>query len=312
MPTLEQLNREAARTRESLLGATGISSVDGSTTLRGTLGGQPLVNFGASVALNQAGGAFIAPHTFDRSLNVTKGPGVGQSGTVTRFGIDPRLAARGSFQNALRGGGGGGGTRTGGATGSVNVQQSRTDIQPQLEAVLSSILAAGGTPQAQAASSERASATQALNQTVQDLSVANNTALAQGVVQDVIRQTLDEVLPQLQASGEGAGASRSALDQLQLNDIAARTAERAATATVEAITGLGNVQASAGQVVDRLTASDPISDELIKLITGTPTERTSSQGSVDILNALGLLPNNLDPATLDQLLASNAPQFASA
>jgi hypothetical protein len=146
---------------------------------------------------------------------------------------------------------------------------------------------------------------------VQDLSVANNTALAQGVVQDVIRQTLDEVLPQLQASSEGAGASRSALDQLQLNDIAARTAEKAATATVEAITGLSGVQASAGAVVDRLTASDPISDELLRLITGTPTESTSSQGSVDILNALGLLPQNLDPATLEELLASNAPQFAA-
>ena len=168
MPTLEQLNREATRTRASIIeGTTGFGAPN-----------QALVNFGASVGLNQAGGVAIAPHTFDRSLNVTKGPGVGQSGTVTRFGIDPRLAARGSFQNALRGGGGGGGTRTGGATGSVNVQQSRTDIQPQLEAVLSSILAAGGTPQAQAASSERASATQALNQTVQDLSVANNTALA--------------------------------------------------------------------------------------------------------------------------------------
>lgn len=301
MPTLEQLNREAARVR---------SSISEFTTGFGAPS-QQLVNFGGSTRLDQAGGVAIAPHTFDRSINVTPGPGVGKSGTVTRFGIDPRLAARGSFKNALSGGTGGG-TRTGGATGSVNVQQSRTDIQPQLEAVLSAILASGGTPQAQAASSERASATQALNQTVQDLSVANNTALAQGVVQDVIRQTLDEVLPQLQASSEGAGASRSALDSLQLNDIAARTAEKAATATVQAITGLGNVQANAGAVVDRLTASDPISDELIKLITGTPTERTSSQGSVDILNALGLLPNNLDPATLDQLLSSNAPQFASA
>ena len=130
MPTLEQLNREAARVR---------SSISEFTTGFGAPS-QQLVNFGGSTRLDQAGGVAIAPHTFDRSINVTPGPGVGKSGTVTRFGIDPRLAARGSFQNALRGGGGGGGTRTGGATGSVNVQQSRTDIQPQL----GHLLVAGG------------------------------------------------------------------------------------------------------------------------------------------------------------------------
>jgi hypothetical protein len=304
MPTLEQLNAEAARSKalsQSALGGFGLN-----------LAGLESANLAAGeTILSQSTVApNIAKFDFDRSINITPSAsfpkGVGVSGTVTRFGIEPRLAARGSFQQALSGGGGGGTRGTGTGT---NVSLTETDIQPQLEAVLSAILASGGTPQAQAASRERASATQALNQTVQDLSAANATALAQGVVDDVIRQTLDELLPQLQAAGEGAGASRSALDALQLNDIAARTAEKAATATIQAITGLTGVQAQAGGVVERLTASDPISQELIGLITGTPRQSTTSQGSVDILNALGLLPEGIDQSTIDQLFAQNAPQF---
>ncbi len=292
MATLEQLNRDAARTRASISElTTGIGAPS-----------QDIVNFGAGLNLAQRGGIAIAPHTFDRNINVSRSPsfpsGVGVSGTVTRFGIDPRLAARGAFKSALSGGRGGGG-----GDASQNINISSGDIQPQLEDLLTSIVEAGGTPEARAASGERASATQALNQTVQDLSAANATALAQGVVDDVIRRTLDELLPQLQASGEGAGTSRSALDSLQLNDIAARTAEKAATATIEAITGLTGVQASAGAVVERLTASDPISSQLVELITGTPKETTQATGGVGILNALGLLPQDLDPAQLQTLLA---------
>lgn len=296
MATIEQLNRDAERTRA----AVGRSSFG----MEG--GGQGIVNFAAGLNLAQKGGVAIAPHTFDRSINVSPSrsfpQGVGVSGTVTRFGIDPRLAARGAFKNALSGGArtGGGGGATGPLSQNINVSQG--DIQPQLEDLLSSIVESGGTPQAQAASAQRSSATTALNQTVQDLSAANATALAQGVVDDVIRRTLDEVLPQLQASGEGAGTSRSALDSLQLNDIAARTAEKAATATVEAITGLTGVQASAGAVVERLTASDPISSQLVELITGTPKETSQATGGVGILNALGLLPQDLDPAQLQTLL----------
>jgi hypothetical protein len=293
MATLEQLNAEAARAQQFLINAaTGFGAPSVSA-----------VDFGNSTTKAQKGGIAIAPYDFNRALNVSKSPsfpnGVGVSGTVTRFGIDPRLAARGSFKQALSGGSGGGGSNA------PNVQISKSDIQPQLEGLLSAIVAAGGTPEAKAASAQRSSATQALNQTVQDLSAANATALAQGVVDDVIRRTLDEVLPQLQASGEGAGASRSALDQLQLNDIAARTAEKAATATVEAITGITGVQAQAGSVVERLTATDPISEQLIRLITGTPGETTQSSGPLDILNALGLLPKDLDPALLQSLINSN-------
>jgi len=300
MPTLAQLNADAARARNLLTTAnTGFGAPS-----------QIAANFGDTTLTTQRSSKpNIAAFDFNRGLNLTPSAsfpsGVGVSGTVTRFGIAP--TAR-NLQ-ALAGARTGGGSRTGGATGSVNVQQSRSDIQPQLEDLLSQIIASGGTPEAKAGQAQRTQATQALGQTVQDLSVANATALAQGLVDDVIRTTLDQLIPQLQASGEGAGASRSALDSLQLNDIAARTAEKAATATIQAITGLTGVQASAGQVVERLTASDPISEQLISLITRTPTENQQSSGSVDILNALGLLPKDLDPELLQTLLSNNAPQF---
>lgn len=298
MPTLAQLNADAARARNLI------------TTANTEFGGpsQIAANFGNATRISQSGGVTIAPFDFNRGLNLTPSAsfpnGVGVSGTVTRFGIAPTASNLRALAGKTPGA-----TRTGGATGSVNVQQSSSDIQPQLEELLSQIIASGGTPEAKAGQAKRTQATQALGQTVQDLSVANATALAQGLVDDVIRTTLDQLIPQLQASGEGAGASRSALDSLQLNDIAARTAEKAATATVQAITGLTGVQASAGAVVERLTASDPISEQLISLITRTPQESKSSQGSVDILNALGLLPKDLDPKLLQTLLSNNAPQF---
>ena len=186
------------------------------------------------------------------------------SGQISRRFDTSGLNRAGGLTGGRFGGGGGGGTGT-------NVQLSGTDIQDQLDALLTTITEAGGTPQAQAASGKRAAGADALLNTVQTLTPAAAQAQSQGLVDNITRSILDEVLPQLQAAGEGAGASRSALDQLQLNDVATRIAEKSATVVINAITGFAGAQAGAGGVLERLTATDPISNELISLITGSPT-----------------------------------------
>ncbi len=336
MPTLQQLNADAARRREFLQGATRQTiTVPGSTRVRGP---SPLPSTGniqgsLQVARRDASGQVLGfsntspfltqARTSTRSGTTSRTgggsniPGVGAGifgveGALQRSGPSALLQSSGDvsrrfdtsgFDRAgnLRPTGGGGGGDTG-----TRVSLQTSDIQSQLDALLTQITEAGGTPQSQAASGKRAAATDALLNTVQTLTPAAAQAQAQGLVDNITRSILDEVLPQLQAAGEGAGASRSALDQLQLNDVATRIAEKSASVVINAITGFAGAQAGAGQVVERLTATDPISQELISLITQTPSESSQTSGSVDILNQLGLLPKDLDADTINQLFLQNA------
>lgn len=293
MPTLAQLNAEAARTA-SFLGTANLSP--------GRAPSNIATQFGGATVRNQAGGVAIAPFDFDRRLNLsdtgTTASRVGVSGTVTRFGTEPRLAARGSFQNAVRPGGGGGGGGGGGST------QITTDtLQPSRRSALDEILAQGGGAEAQVASGQRTSATSILLNTLASLSPGAAQNAAAGAVDSIIRRTLDEALPQLQAAGEGAGASRSALDQLQLNDIAAQTGEAAANVILSSIVNFANAQAAIGSTTEALTRTDPITDQITRLITATPTERVSAQGELENLAALGLLPEGADLDAIQTILS---------
>ncbi len=295
MPTLAQLNAEAARTA-SFLGTANLTPGRAPSALA--------TQFGGATVRNQAGGVFIAGQPTDRRLNLsdtgTTASRVGVSGTVTRFGTDPRLAARGSFQNAVRPGGGGGG---GGGEGGGNIQASRSGLDPSRQQALDEILAAGGGAEAQVASGQRTSATSILLNTLASLSPGAAQSAAAGAVDSIIRRTLDEALPQLQAAGEGAGASRSALDQLQLNDIAARTGEAAANVILESIVNFAQAQAAIGATTEALTRTDPITDQITRLITATPPERVSAQGELESLAALGLLPEGADLDSIQTILS---------
>jgi len=294
MPTLAELNSEAARTRSFLSNA---------NLTPGRAPSNIATQFGGATIRNQAGGAFVAGQPTDRRINVsnvgTTASRVGVSGTVTRFGTDPRLAARGAFQNAVRPGGGGGG----GGDGSGNIQASREGLQPSRQQALDEILASGGGAEAQVASGQRTSATSILLNTLASLSPGAAQSAAAGAVDSIIRRTLDEALPQLQAAGEGAGASRSALDQLQLNDIAARTGEAAANVILTSIVNFANAQAAIGSTTEALTRTDPITDQITRLITATPTERVSAQGELESLAALGLLPEGADLDAIQTILS---------
>lgn len=344
MPTLQQLNREAERKRAFLSGALGTSiSVPGSTSVKGpsplpgigfvsgslqgrTVGTGQTVTNAAGETLVRDPVSLLNTSPFLTSARTSTRGGTGGGGIpgvgLGTFGVEgpgglsgpsSLLQSRGQISRRFDTSGldragnvVGGGSRLGAGDTGTKVSLQTSDIQSQLDQLLTQITEAGGTPQAQAASADRAAATDALLNTVQTLTPAAAQAQSQGLVDNITRSILDEVLPQLQAAGEGAGASRSALDQLQLNDVATRIAEKSATVVINAITGFAGAQAGAGQVVERLTATDPISNELISLITGTPSESSQATGSVDILNQLGLLPKNLDADTINQLFLQNA------
>lgn len=285
MPTIQQLNRQSALLRNVIETAMSPGAGDPSATL--ALTGNVIAARNRPAGPTTVGGGNIpgVGVGIEPSSIAERFPGfrsqVGQSGQITgRFdtsGVDRRGVSTVSRA--------GGGTRD----ESQFVQTSRSDIQPQLEPILSRILESGGTAQARQASQQRQAASAAILASLQQLTPAAAEARAAGAVDAIVRRSLDEALPQLQAAGEGAGASRDALSALQINDIAARTAESAALVIIDAITQFAQAQAQLGSVQDQLTETDPVSRELIQLITGTPTEQRSGSGSLDVLTELGIV-----------------------
>jgi len=178
----------------------------------------------------------------------------------------------------------------GGAGDVVQASQSRTDIQPILEDLLAQLVEGGGTPQSQQNSATRQAAAAALLSTVQQLTPANAEARAVAAVDLVVQRALEGALPQLQAAGESAGTSTNALQALAINDLATRTAGTTAAVILESIANFAAAQAQAGGALQGITEQDPVSRELLTLITGTPTERTvtSGTGPPNLLEALGI------------------------
>ncbi len=191
---------------------------------------------------------------------------------------------------------GGGGGRAGAGPGeTAQVTRTVQDIQPVLEGLLAQLVEEGGTPQAQQNSATRAAAAAELLQTVQALTPAQAEARATAAVDLVVQRALEEALPQLQAAGEAAGTSTNALQALAINDLATRTAGTTAAAILEAIGNFAAGQAQAGQTLQQITEIDPVSRELLALLTDVPTQRETVQasGSIDLLSALGLTPENI-------------------
>jgi len=241
------------------------------------------------------GGGFVGPNIVGTpSGGGLSGPSrlLQSSGTVSR-----------QFQT---GGGGGGGGGEGGDT--AQISRSRTDIQPVLENLLAQLVESGGTPQSQQNSATRQAAATDLLNTIQQLSPQNAEARAIAAVDLVVQRALEGALPQLQAAGESAGTSTNALQALSINDLATRTAGTTAAAILGAITDFAQAQAQAGGALQGITEQDPVSRELIALLTQTPTERETIQGTggIDLLAALGLTPENLiSPQAGTQFIPGN-------
>lgn len=294
MPTIAQLNRQSELLRSAITNVVGFGGPAGTAESRAAeedfLGFTRGVINASNRTAGQPGGrgsgqVVGAGADFDILPQTTSARGrsmVGQSGQIT--GSFNTTGISRTSQRALRSQGGGGGQG-----GSDFVSSSQSDIQPQLDPILSRILEEGGTAQARQASAQRQTATAAILASLTQLTPQAAEARASGAVDAIIRRSLDEALPQLQAAQEGAGASRDALSALQLNDIAARTAETASTVVIDAITQFAQAQAQLGSVAEQITETDPVSRELISLITSTPVQSRSGQGNLSALSELGII-----------------------
>lgn len=227
-------------------------------------------------------------------------PGVGAGifgveGPGGSSGPSRLLQSSGDVSRRFQTGGGGGPGGAGGEGDRAQVTRTREDIQPILEGLLAQLVESGGTPQSQQNSATRQAAAAELLATVQQLSPQNAEARAIAAVDLVVQRALEGALPQLQAAGESAGTSTNALQALSINDLATRTAGTTAAAILGAITDFATAQAQAGGTLQGITEQDPVSRELLALLTETPTERETLQGSgtLDLLAALGLTPENL-------------------
>jgi hypothetical protein len=274
-----------------------------------------------SPALGGTGGVDRGGQTVGRGSPI---PGVGAGifgveGPMQRSGPSALLQSSGSVSRRFLtsgpdAGGRGGGGRLGGGGGAegdfVQVSASRSDIQEQLDPLLSQIVAQGGTDQARAASAARSTATDTLLQTLGQLTPAAAEARAQGAIDAVVRRSLESALPAIQGAAEAAGTSQDALQALQINDLAARTGEAAASVLLSAITDFATTQAQVGGVVEDLSARDPVSDELINLLTQTPseTQNRAFQGNLGLfdegsetaalLASLGITPESIQGAVV--------------
>ncbi len=228
-------------------------------------------------------------------------PGVGAGifgveGPGGLSGPSALLQSSGDVSRRFQTGGGGPGGAGGGEDGDrAQISRTREDIQPILEGLLAQLVESGGTPQSQQNSATRMAAAQELLNTIQQLTPANAEARSIAAVDLVVQRALEAALPQLQAAGESAGTSQNALQALSINDLATRTAGTTAAVILDAIANFATVQAQAGGALQGITEQDPVSRELLALLTQTPTERTNLQasGSIDLLAALGLTPENL-------------------
>lgn len=100
---------------------------------------------------------------------------------------------------------------------------------------------------------------QALQNNMQQFSPEAATAMAQGNVQGLTRQLMEQIMPQITGAQEAAGLSGDALTALLSQDAAARTAEAQQRAILEAMMGFGGLSNQAGQTLIQGTSQmDPL------------------------------------------------------
>ena len=100
---------------------------------------------------------------------------------------------------------------------------------------------------------------QALQGNLQNFSPEAATAMAQGNVQGLTRQLMEQIMPQITGAQEAAGLSGDALTALLSQDAAARTAEAQQRAILEAMMGFGQLNNQAAQALIQGTSQmDPL------------------------------------------------------
>lgn len=162
---------------------------------------------------------------------------------------------------------------------------SQTNMSPEALAALELLikqLMGGGT---QAMANDQAARKGEINKVTQQRAAYSKDAAfsdAQGLIAQTMRRAMEQLLPSINRSAEGAGASQSSLRALLLQDAANKAAESSAAQGLNAAVQYGQVGANLSQVLEALTRPDTtVSNALLNALQiakgATSTSNTVTQ-----------------------------------
>lgn len=173
---------------------------------------------------------------------------------------DPQSTATGgSAATDSRSTGSTAGATTGTTNGTQTQNASTQNMDPSSLAALQTLIAQllGGGTQAMA---KDAAARKGEINTVQGQRAGYSKdaafADAQGLMAQTMRRVMEQLIPSISRSAEGAGASQSSLRALLLQDAASKAAESASAQGLQAAQGYGQISTNMSQVLEALTRPD--------------------------------------------------------
>lgn len=223
-----------------------------------------------------------------------RGTTTGGSTTATSSGIagssgtsKPPLATLGA------GPAGGGNTTTSTGTSTTQTNSTVQNMDDESLAALNTLIAqlqGGGTPEMLA---DRAARLKAIaSAQAQQAAYSKDAAMrdAQGTMDQQTRKVMEQLLPSLTRSAEGAGTSQNALRALLMQKGANEAAESASALGLKAATDYGQVQNGVSSILAQLVSmKDPAADALLAALgiakgavqntNGTSTTTQSSTGT---------------------------------
>lgn len=134
------------------------------------------------------------------------------------------------------------------------------------QGVFEGLLNAGGTPQSQANSDRRGVGADALLETLAQLGNLAANPINNEIVQGITRGFQEGQLADIARTAESGGSSGNALRGLLENDANTRLQEALAQQAINTTLGAATGQAQIGGALQPLTATDPVSTELVNLL----------------------------------------------
>ena len=194
----------------------------------------------------------------------------------------------------------GGISRIGGASNSrysSSGQPLNTGLSTQNNNALESLiaqLAGGGTANMQADRAARAAEADTLRSQRSGYSKDAAFADSKALMDATLRQTLEKLMPTINASSLGAGTSQSSMRALLTQKASQQAADSAAAQGMSAAVNYGNIANGTSAILERLLATnDPASAALIQAlnVAKTPAQQQSSGNAGAGVTMPGILPS---------------------
>jgi hypothetical protein len=195
------------------------------------------------------------------------------------------------------------GTSTQTQSGTQNTASNTQNMDPKSLAALQTLIAQlmGGGTNAMAKDAA-ARKTEINNVTAQRAGYSKDAAFAdaQGLMTQTMRRALEQLVPAISRSAEGAGASQSSLRALLLQDAASKAAESSAAQGLSAAQGYGTISANMSQVLEALTRPDnTVSNALLSALQIAKGAVQNTQGQTTTTGTTTTTQAAADKKTVD-------------